>query len=101
ITDREARVKKIIFHPRMLPEIVIGDPELTLGLPKHITAATGMDALSHNLEAFFAPFYHPLARGIADTGIAVGAATTSTPRLSLRSFCSARSAGTAARSTAS
>ncbi|MCH7960275.1 MAG: iron-containing alcohol dehydrogenase [Candidatus Hydrogenedentes bacterium] len=68
ITDREARVKKIIFHPRMLPEIVIGDPDLTLGLPKHITAATGMDALSHNLEAFFAPFYHPLARGIAVEG---------------------------------
>lgn len=69
ITDEEARVKKIIFHPRMLPEIVIGDPELTLGLPPELTAATGMDALSHNLEAFFAPGYHPLARGIAVEGI--------------------------------
>jgi len=68
ITDTAQHVKKIIFHPRMLPNIVIADPELTLGLPAPITAATGMDALSHNLEAFFAPFYHPLARGIAVEG---------------------------------
>jgi alcohol dehydrogenase class IV len=68
ITDTETHVKKIIFHPRMLPNIVLADPELTLGLPPHLTAATGMDALSHNLEAFFAPFYHPMARGIAVEG---------------------------------
>ena len=69
ITDREHHVKKIIFHPKILPQIVIADPELTLGLPPRITAATGMDALSHNLEAFCAPGYHPMARGIAVEGM--------------------------------
>lgn len=61
--------KVIIFHPRMLPERVIADPELTLGLPAHITAATGMDALSHNLEAYCAPGFHPMADGIAVEGM--------------------------------
>ncbi|MGB1239396.1 MAG: iron-containing alcohol dehydrogenase, partial [Pseudomonadales bacterium] len=69
ITDEDAHVKRIIFHPKMLPEIVILDPELTVGLPPHITAATGMDALSHNLEALCSPFYHPLAEGIAVEGV--------------------------------
>lgn len=69
ITDTAAKVKRIIFHPSMLPGRVIGDPSLTLGLPANVTAATGMDALSHNMEAFFAPFYHPLARGIAQEGV--------------------------------
>jgi len=69
ITDEENHVKKIIFHPRILPQIVIADPELTVGLPSRITAATGMDALSHNLEAFCAPGYHPMARGIAVEGM--------------------------------
>ncbi|WP_281561094.1 iron-containing alcohol dehydrogenase [Thalassomonas sp. RHCl1] len=69
ITDSRARVKRIIFHPKMLPEIVLLDPELTAGLPAHITAATGMDALSHNLEALCSPFYHPMAQGIAVEGI--------------------------------
>ncbi len=69
ITDDEHHVKKIIFHPRILPQIVIADPELTLGLPAKLTAATGMDALSHNLEAFCAPGYHPMARGIAVEGM--------------------------------
>jgi alcohol dehydrogenase class IV len=69
ITDEVDHVKRIIFHARMLPQIVIADPELTLGLPAKITAATGMDALSHNLEAFCAPGYHPMARGIAVEGI--------------------------------
>ena len=68
ITDTETHVKKIIFHPRFLPEIALSDPALTVGLPAHITAAVGMDALSHSLEAFFAPFYHPMARGIAVEG---------------------------------
>ena len=62
-------MKKIIFHPKMLPSIVIDDPELTVGLPPHITAATGMDALSHCLEAYCAPGYHPLADGIALEGM--------------------------------
>ncbi|HEY5072209.1 MAG TPA: iron-containing alcohol dehydrogenase [Caulobacteraceae bacterium] len=68
IRDAPARVKRIIFHPLMLPRIVIADPALTVGLPADLTAAVGMDALSHNLEAFFAPGYHPLARGIAVEG---------------------------------
>jgi alcohol dehydrogenase class IV len=65
ILDPEAGVKKIIFHPKMLPGIVILDPELTLGLPPRVTAATGMDALSHCLEAYCAPGFHPMADGIA------------------------------------
>ena len=69
ITDEAVQVKRIIFHPRMLPASVILDAELTLGLPPHITAATGMDALAHNLEAFCAPTFHPMAEGIALEGI--------------------------------
>jgi alcohol dehydrogenase class IV len=69
ITDERDHTKKIIFHPRMLPGLVIADPELTLGLPPDITAAVGMDALSHNLEAFCSPFYHPLAQGVALEGM--------------------------------
>jgi alcohol dehydrogenase class IV len=69
ITDDEAHVKRIIFHARMLPAAVILDPELTLALPPRLTAATGMDALAHNLEAYCSPFYHPMASGIALEGI--------------------------------
>ncbi|RUM41193.1 MAG: alcohol dehydrogenase [Desulfobulbus sp.] len=69
ITDEEHHIKRIIFHPNMLPSQVILDPELTIGLPPAITAATGMDALSHNLEALCSPFYHPMATGIAVEGI--------------------------------
>ncbi|MFI2813117.1 iron-containing alcohol dehydrogenase [Microbulbifer sp. M83] len=69
ITDEVARVKRIIFHPKMLPALVILDPELSTGLPHSITAATGMDALSHNLEAFCARGYHPMAEGIALEGM--------------------------------
>ena len=65
ITDEEAKSKKIIFHPSMMPEIVIADPELTVGLPPNLTAWTGVDALTHSIEAFFAPGYHPMADGIA------------------------------------
>lgn len=71
ITDDKAHVKRIIFHARMLPATVILDPELTAGLPPKLTAATGMDALSHNLEAYCSPFYHPMAAGIALEGIAL------------------------------
>ncbi len=69
ITDTENQVKRIIFHPKMLPSQVILDPELTVGLPASITAATGMDALSHNLEAYCSPSYHPMADGIAMEGM--------------------------------
>ena len=65
ITDELNHIKRIIFHPRMLPHTVVLDPELTLGLPAALTAATGMDALSHNLEALCSPTYHPMAQGIA------------------------------------
>ncbi|MEC4724358.1 iron-containing alcohol dehydrogenase [Shewanella sp. D64] len=68
-TDGSHHIKRIIFHPNMLPASVLLDPLLTLGLPPHITAATGLDALSHNLEAYCAPFYHPMAEGIAIEGI--------------------------------
>ena len=69
ITDLTDHTKKVIFHPCMLPAVVIADPELTLGLPPHVTAATGMDALSHSLEAFCSPLYHPMAEGIAVEGM--------------------------------
>jgi alcohol dehydrogenase class IV len=69
ITDLRDHTKKIIFHPKMMPAIVLEDPELTVGLPPHITAAVGMDALSHNLEAYCAPGYHPMAEGIAVEGM--------------------------------
>ena len=69
IVNESQHKKAIIFHPKMLPSCVILDPELTLGLPAIITAATGMDALSHNLEAFCSPVYHPMAEGIAIEGI--------------------------------
>ncbi len=69
LTDLRDHTKKLIFHPRLLPAIVIEDPELHAGLPARITAAVGMDALSHNLEAFCAPTFHPLADGIAVEGM--------------------------------
>jgi len=65
ITDTQQHVKRLIFHPKMLPEIVILDAGLTVALPPHLTAATGMDALSHALEAYCSPYYHPMAEGIA------------------------------------
>jgi alcohol dehydrogenase class IV len=65
ITHETDKRKVIVFHPRMMPDIVIMDPELTVGLPANITAATGMDALSHALEALSAPSFHPMAEGIA------------------------------------
>jgi|TARA_R110000751_G_scaffold76247_2_gene153596 alcohol dehydrogenase class IV len=69
ITNEATHEKKIIFHPKMLPGIVISDPELTVGLPAHITAATGVDAFVHCFEAFCAPGYHPMADGIALEGM--------------------------------
>lgn len=68
IKDVDAGLKRIIFHPAMMPRLVIADPALTVGLPPALTAAVGMDALSHNLEAYFAPAWHPFARGVAVEG---------------------------------
>jgi len=65
ITDDKEHIKKIIFHPLMLPSLVILDPSLTFSLPKHITAWTGIDAFVHAYEAYCAPGYHPMADGIA------------------------------------
>ena len=69
IINKKTGIKKIIFHPKILPSIVILDPKLTLDLSPRLTAATGMDALAHNLEAFCAPSYHPMASGIAIEGM--------------------------------
>ncbi|MHA6692972.1 iron-containing alcohol dehydrogenase [Devosia sp. A449] len=69
ITDENTHTKKVIFHPLMMPKIVIADPELTVGMPRFITVGTGMDALAHCLEAYCAPGYHPMADGIAVEGI--------------------------------
>lgn len=69
ISNSETHVKKIIFHPKILPSAVICDPELTVGMPSAITAGTGMDAFAHCLEAFSSPFYHPMSQGIALEGM--------------------------------
>jgi alcohol dehydrogenase class IV len=69
ITREETHTKTLIFHPRVQPALVICDPALTVGLPKSLTAATGMDAFAHNLEAYCSPFFHPMADGIALEGI--------------------------------
>jgi alcohol dehydrogenase class IV len=69
VIDENNETKKILFHPRMLPELVICDPFLVTGLPPHLTAATGMDALAHCLEAYCVNTYHPMADGIALEGL--------------------------------
>ncbi|MBP0438234.1 iron-containing alcohol dehydrogenase [Tianweitania sediminis] len=69
LTNETTHTKKVIFHPKMLPSIVIADPALTTGMPRFITVGTGMDALAHCLEAYCAPGYHPMADGIALEGI--------------------------------
>ncbi|CUW89535.1 iron-containing alcohol dehydrogenase [Rhizobium pusense] len=69
ITNSQTHVKKIIFHPKLLPGVVICDPELTVGMPKVITAGTGMDAFAHCLEAYSSPFYHPMSAGVALEGL--------------------------------
>ena len=69
VTHPVTHEKKIIFHPQLMPKIALLDPELTVGLPPKLTAATGMDALAHNLEAYCAPFYHPWSAGVALEGM--------------------------------
>lgn len=69
ITNSQTHEKKIIFHPKVLPSVVICDPELTVGMPKAITAGTGLDAFAHCVEAFSSPFYHPMSQGIALEGM--------------------------------
>jgi len=69
LTNSVTHKKKIIFHPKLLPAVTICDPALTVGMPKVITAGTGMDALAHCLEAYCSPFYHPMSQGIALEGM--------------------------------
>jgi alcohol dehydrogenase class IV len=69
ITNSASHVKKIIFHPKVLPTIVICDPELTVGMPDFITAGTGLDAFAHCVEAYSSPHYHPMSQGIALEGM--------------------------------
>ena len=71
ILNEETHQKKIIFHPQMMPRVVISDPELTVGLPRAVTAATGIDAFVHCFEAFCAPGFHPLADGVALEGMRI------------------------------
>jgi alcohol dehydrogenase class IV len=69
ITNSQTHVKKIIFHPKVLPTVVIADPELTVGMPKFITAGTGLDAFAHCVEAYASPHFHPMSQGIALEGM--------------------------------
>ena len=69
ITNTKTHEKKIIFHPDVMPKFAVLDPNVTVGLPAKLTAATGMDALAHNLEAYCVPFYHPLSKGVALEGM--------------------------------
>ncbi|MDP3959853.1 MAG: iron-containing alcohol dehydrogenase [Pseudorhodobacter sp.] len=69
LTNSASHKKKIIFHPKLLPAVTICDPALTVGMPRFITAGTGMDALAHSLEAYCSPFYHPMSQGIAVEGM--------------------------------
>ncbi len=69
VTRSDTNEKKIIFHPKMLPAVVICDPELTVGMPKAITAGTGLDAFAHCVEAYSSPHYHPMSQGIALEGM--------------------------------
>ena len=73
ISDDATHIKKIIFSPRLLARAVFADPELTLDLPPEITAATGMDALTHNVESYLSPAYHPMCDGIALEGVRIAA----------------------------
>ena len=73
ISEEDTHVKRVIFSPAILAKVVFADPELTLGLPPAVTAATGMDALTHNIESYLSPAYHPLCDGIALAGTRIGA----------------------------
>jgi len=73
ISEDDTHLKRIVFSPKVLAKIVFADPELTLGLPAHVTAATGMDALTHNIESYLSPAYHPLCDGIALEGTRIAA----------------------------
>jgi alcohol dehydrogenase class IV len=73
VSENDTHVKRTVFSARILAKAVFADPELTLALPAHVTAATGMDALTHNIESYLSPAYHPLCDGIALEGLRIGA----------------------------
>lgn len=73
VSENDSHLKRVVFSPKILAKVVFADPELTLGLPSHITAATGMDALTHNIESYLSPAYHPLCDGIALEGTRIAA----------------------------
>ncbi|MDH4114105.1 MAG: iron-containing alcohol dehydrogenase [Burkholderiaceae bacterium] len=73
VSDDTTHVKRVVFSPKLLARVVFADPELTFDLPPAVTAATGMDALTHNIESFLSPAYHPLCDGIALEGVRIGA----------------------------
>ncbi|MFN5166827.1 MAG: iron-containing alcohol dehydrogenase [Pseudomonadota bacterium] len=78
VSENDTHVKRTVFSPRILAQAVFADPELTLALPPAITAATGMDALTHNIESYLSPAYHPLCDGIALEGLRIGARALAT-----------------------
>jgi alcohol dehydrogenase class IV len=73
VSENDTHIKRVVFSPKILARVVFADPELTLGLPPHVTAATGMDALTHNIESYLSPAYHPLCDGIALEGTRIAA----------------------------
>src|SRR6188768_3979707 len=73
VSEDDTHLKRVVFSPKILAKVVFADPELTLGLPAHVTAATGMDALTHNIESYLSPAYHPLCDGIALEGTRIAA----------------------------
>ncbi len=74
VSENDTHLKRVVFSPKILAKVVFADPELTLGLPASVTAATGMDALTHNIESYLSPAYHPLCDGIALEGTRIAAA---------------------------
>lgn len=74
VSENDTHLKRVVFSPKILAKVVFADPELTLGLPPQVTAATGMDALTHNIESYLSPAYHPLCDGIALEGTRIAAA---------------------------
>lgn len=78
VSENDTHLKRVVFSPKILAKVVFADPELTLALPPHVTAATGMDALTHNIESYLSPAYHPLCDGIALEGTRIAAAALET-----------------------
>jgi alcohol dehydrogenase class IV len=78
VSENDTHLKRVVFSPKILARVVFADPELTLALPAHVTAATGMDALTHNIESYLSPAYHPLCDGIALEGTRIAARALAT-----------------------